>query len=127
MTLLTFGCLLAGRIIYPTAVVLAARGGFVTIKHMLLPRFTLRSVLWGVAACAVVAFVAGQAVAGQTWALASLLALGGAVIFFAIYALSYVLVRMMPLDTNPNRTAAKAAAVSGATQSGSEAPPRSLA
>lgn len=98
-----------------------------TIKHMLLPRFTLRSVLWGVAGCAVVAFVAGQAVAGQTWALATLLALGGAVFFFVIYALSYTLLRVMPLDTTSNRTAAQAAGSSRVTQASLEAPPRSLA
>lgn len=79
--------------------VLAANEGFVTIYLMLLPRFTLRSVLWGVTGCAVVALVAGQAVAGNRGALAALLALGGAVVFFVVYVFSYLFVRRIPLDT----------------------------
>jgi hypothetical protein len=78
---------------------LAANEGFVTIYRMLLPRFTLRSVLWGVAGCAVVALVAGQAVAGNRGALAALLALGGAVVFFVVYVVGYVVVRAIPLDS----------------------------
>jgi hypothetical protein len=66
---------------------------------MLLPRFTLRSVLWGVTGCAVVALVAGQAVAGNRGAQAALLALGGAAVFFVVYVLSYLLVRAIPLDS----------------------------
>jgi hypothetical protein len=80
---------------------------------MLLPRFTLRSVLWGVTGCAVVALVAGQAVAGNRGALAALLALGGAGVFFAVYVLSYLLVRAIPLD-------AKVQSISGRTSSRDE-------
>ena len=66
---------------------------------MLLPRFTLRSVLWGVTGCAVVALIAGQAVAGNRGAQAALLALGGAAVFFVVYLLSYLLVRSIPLES----------------------------
>ncbi|MEX2169232.1 MAG: hypothetical protein WD851_07970 [Pirellulales bacterium] len=109
------------------AIVLAADGRFVTINHMLLPRFTLRSVLWGVTLCAVVALVAGQAVAGQDWAVATLAAVGGAVFFFLIYALAFILVQILPVDGKANRINAKVTTASKNTEPIQKESPRSLA
>lgn len=65
---------------------------------MLTPRFTLRTALKGVTIYALVALIAGQAVAGQYWAIAAIIALAGVVFFFGVYAASYLLMKLVPVD-----------------------------
>jgi hypothetical protein len=73
---------------------------------MLLPRFTLRSVLLAVTCCAFIAPVIGQAVAGRPWAIATSVALCGTAAFFLVYALFYGIIRMLPFDSTSDSSIA---------------------
>lgn len=71
------------------------------MKRMWLPRFTLRWAFLIVTLCAFVALIAGRAVAGKEWAIAVVIALGGAVFFFLVYSLFYVILHALPVAPQP--------------------------
>lgn len=90
---------------------LAADCGSATIRRMWLPRFTLRWAFLIVTLCAFIALVAGQAVAGKEWAIAVIIALGGAAFFLVVYALFFLVLQAIPLfsPARPRRTTSVAA------------------
>lgn len=59
---------------------------------MLLPRFTIRSVLYLAVVVALIALVAGQAVQGAMWAMAITIAVGGLVIGWGVFLTFYGIV-----------------------------------
>lgn len=57
---------------------------------MLIPRFTLRTVLWAMTACAVLSFVLAQAWQGAVWAIAWAAAIGSLLLAAALYAFVFL-------------------------------------
>ena len=64
---------------------------------MILPRYSIRTVLYLVVLVAVVALVAGQGVAGAEWAIAFTIAVGSLVIFWMMYVLFYGIISLFAL------------------------------
>lgn len=58
---------------------------------MILPSFSIRTIMYVAAALAVVALVAGQAVDGTAWAICVTVAVGSLVVCWVVYALFYAI------------------------------------
>lgn len=59
---------------------------------MILPSYSIRTIMYVAAALAVVALIAGQAVEGAYWAICVTVAVGSMVLCWVMYALFYAMV-----------------------------------
>ena len=75
---------------------------------MLLPRFSLRNILWIVTLCAAIFFINGFAYRGELWAIGVSVAIGSIVVFAlfhaAFYGIALGLSRVIGTEQLPART-----------------------
>jgi hypothetical protein len=76
---------------------------------MLIPQFSLRSVLYATAVCGVLSLVAAMALRGTAWAMALTVAMASLSITFLAYGMMFFVVWVFSLIRPPRRPAAATA------------------